>query len=696
LNLRIVTVATKELINTDTYLYLKDTVKENLNRDLITLGADDTWNGGDLTQSPGGGKKVVYLKEYLNSNKFSFDDYMLFCDGGDTFCNSVITDTDILDILPYECIFAGESSYWPDWDLSEKFGSEDDHGVYRFLNSGLFIGRTNYIKELLNKYSLLDYDYADTKKSELVDDQYYYQNIYLEESKICIDYDQKYFKCLGPIFDPNGIIEVGNSYFVHANGNAKQWYEENIVAPVVAGLPVMTSLPVTKGVEGPSISKSSDTSDFGCIIITLDRDETDAKIPGLLEMNPMLSKDNIHILEGVKGTDVDKTYLDERGWSLFPWRVDDSRMYYKWYNADLNSSDIGCGISHAMSWDLSVKLDYKYTLILEQDFIPVEPIDLDLYDFPDEVGLIYLDRIKIIKDAMEVPYGNGYVKDNIISNMGWVYPSKSYNLTAYILTRVGAKSLQDQNFYDKIMISDEFVPACYGKTDRDDLMKIIMPDLIAVAPENGFQWFQQESEEGMVEYKTPRIDTSILPSIQNKDWNLLIEPVDLYMYSIPLLHKEWCDWIIQEAEKINQWSAGRHTFYSTYDILLQNIDEKLNTDYCNMLQEYMVESATHFYQLDGEQWGNLKFENFLVKYSTDTQPSLGVHHDSSLLSTVMTLNDKSEFIGGGTWFARQQNLHFGRVGHLSVHPGNITHKHGARAVTSGTRYVIISFSNYNE
>jgi hypothetical protein len=27
----------------------------------------------------------------------------------------------------------------------------------------------------------------------------------------------------------------------------------------------------------------------------------------------------------------------------------------------------------------------------------------------------------------------------------------------------------------------------------------------------------------------------------------------------------------------------------------------------------------------------------------------------------------------------------------TLHPGNITHKHGARPVTEGTRYVVVSF-----
>lgn len=28
---------------------------------------------------------------------------------------------------------------------------------------------------------------------------------------------------------------------------------------------------------------------------------------------------------------------------------------------------------------------------------------------------------------------------------------------------------------------------------------------------------------------------------------------------------------------------------------------------------------------------------------------------------------------------------------MTLHPGSITHKHGARPVTEGTRYVVVSF-----
>ena len=55
-----------------------------------------------------------------------------------------------------------------------------------------------------------------------------------------------------------------------------------------------------------------------------------------------------------------------------------------------------------------------------------------------------------------------------------------------------------------------------------------------------------------------------------------------------------------------------------------------------------------------------------------------------------------EYEGGGTWFRRQKKLIKNNIGYATLHPGNITHKHGARAVTKGTRYIIVSFMENGE
>jgi len=713
LQLRIVTVATKELVNTTAYKYLKDSLDKS-DHEFITLGANDYWNGGDLTRFPGGGKKVIYLKEYLNSTKFDYDDYLLFCDGGDTFCNAEISISDVNSILPNELVFATETSYWPNWDLKEEFESLSTSFAYhnKYLNSGLFIGRTNYIKSLLNEYDLIKYDYQETGAPETVDDQYYYQKIFLDnKNKITLDYTQKWFQCLGPISDNT---KIGNSKFVHANGNAKEWYDTNIlpveIEPSIDDLPSITPRGLdtkvdlqktSTGVRGPRLENSDSDlkplweesftkhplGKIGCYVITIHPEETEKRIKELKKYVPILKDINVIIVNGIRGEKVSTEVLNKKGWRLHPWKLNFHHL--DWYHRDINDMEVGCALSHAGVWDSAVENDFDFTFVFEEDFDTSEIFDLDLYKFPDEVDLIYINRIKNEPNALELPYKK-------IEDVEWSYPSKSYNTSSYILSRKGAKSLQDQNLYDKIMPVDEFLCACYGKADRHDLQRIIFPDLVAIATQDHSDWFKQKDDIGVDGgiHKRPNFPASVSPPLRNKNWNLLINPVDNYLYEIPFISKEWCSWLIQEAENLNQWTEGRHDFYATYDILLEKLNPQINEYYSNALQEYMIGSAKHFYQLEGDNWNKMKFENFVVKYSAETQPALGVHHDSSLISTVLTLNDKSEFEGGGTWFPRQELLHFGNVGHLSVHPGNITHKHGAKPVTSGNRYVLITFSNY--
>ena len=99
--------------------------------------------------------------------------------------------------------------------------------------------------------------------------------------------------------------------------------------------------------------------------------------------------------------------------------------------------------------------------------------------------------------------------------------------------------------------------------------------------------------------------------------------------------------------------------------------------------------GVHNYHLDGARWLQLNSENFIIKYSLEKQGYLSLHHDQSVLSSVLTLNE--DFEGGGTFFFRQQKTIIGKTGEMSLHPGMVSHRHGARPITSGVRYVIVSF-----
>ena len=177
---------------------------------------------------------------------------------------------------------------------------------------------------------------------------------------------------------------------------------------------------------------------------------------------------------------------------------------------------------------------------------------------------------------------------------------------------------------------------------------------------------------------------------QSKDWELVVNEIEgKEIFSWPLVTQEFCNDIIRDAENYGQWTSGRHENYSTHDILLDSF--QYNQLYNSILEEYAHPVVKWIWKCSGIQWDNIVSENFIVKYDTVSdgwQNNLGVHHDASDYTFVLTLNN--EFEGGGTWFPRQKVLLKNEVGHVALHP-TITHRHGARSVTEGIRYVLISF-----
>ena len=81
----------------------------------------------------------------------------------------------------------------------------------------------------------------------------------------------------------------------------------------------------------------------------------------------------------------------------------------------------------------------------------------------------------------------------------------------------------------------------------------------------------------------------------------------------------------------------------------------------------------------------------MIRYTTDTQGHLDLHHDNAVISSVLTLN--KDFTGGGTYFYNQKKTHKGEVGNITLHPGQVTHRHGGVPVHSGKRYILVSFCN---
>lgn len=147
----------------------------------LNIGKDIPWKGSDMT-GPGGGQKINMLKEYIKD--LPYYDVVLFVDGYDVFSTENIEEI-VRRYLEFKCkvVFACEETCWPDQSIAEYFPKSET--PYRYLNSGLFIGRVDEIRNILSNH-INDWD----------DDQLYYHKEFLSgKHDIKLDYESHIFQC---------------------------------------------------------------------------------------------------------------------------------------------------------------------------------------------------------------------------------------------------------------------------------------------------------------------------------------------------------------------------------------------------------------------------------------------------------------------------------------------------------------------
>jgi len=168
----------------------------------------------------------------------------------------------------------------------------------------------------------------------------------------------------------------------------------------------------------------------------------------------------------------------------------------------------------------------------------------------------------------------------------------------------------------------------------------------------------------------------------------MTEDIGPNIAEFPLFTQEFCTELIELAETKGEWTVGRHEFYPTNDMLMEDLGMK--EIYTRVIREFVAPLATWYFTLEGQGWDTVEDETFIIRYRPDRQGQLSVHHDYSSYTIGVKLND--EFEGGGTFFPKYQvNAMPKRNGNAFLHPGMITHRHGGRPVYSGTRYINVSF-----
>jgi GR25 family glycosyltransferase involved in LPS biosynthesis len=190
----------------------------------IVLGLHREWHGGNMAIGIGGGQKINFLKEHLENIKEN--KLLVFTDSYDVIANNHIN----ILIEKYKekydgkIVFGSECSCWPDTNLALKYPNQEIKNKY--LNSGVFIGYVNDIKEI-----------TKVEIENNADDQLYYTKRYFErlenDKKIILDYDNNLFMCMNGDLNrmeldkskscvtvKNNKNEVKRPIFLHGNGPA--------------------------------------------------------------------------------------------------------------------------------------------------------------------------------------------------------------------------------------------------------------------------------------------------------------------------------------------------------------------------------------------------------------------------------------------------------------------------------------------
>lgn len=170
------------------------------------------------------------------------------------------------------------------------------------------------------------------------------------------------------------------------------------------------------------------------------------------------------------------------------------------------------------------------------------------------------------------------------------------------------------------------------------------------------------------------------------------------VWQFPIFREEFCDGLIKTADMYGKWSPGNdvtadprlgsgHENYPTQDIHMNQLG--LGEFWETVVRKYYskVMSKLYAYQSKGYNIA------FVVRYKFGEQIKLAPHHDASVYTTNIALNTEGvDYEGGGCKFIyKNLSVVDNKKGFAMLHPGKLSHYHEGLPISSGTRYILVSF-----
>ena len=274
----------------------------------------------------------------------------------------------------------------------------------------------------------------------------------------------------------------------------------------------------------------------------------------------------------------------------------------------------------------------------------------------------YIGEVSTLRNLFSLDIANGY-DDQLYCQENWLNNQKRLSLTldyeGYIFqSHEPALKMKDGLLYN----SKTFCYPCVYHGNGGDEAKVV------------FNKYYDQLHNGAEA-------TELSNPVYLKDVGKILH-LEKDMLIVDFMTQSQCERLIEIGDAHAGWAPMEGDKFPAYEIRIKELGNDLWTELAQHWKEY-IHPVIENYWKPIEMYGMR--DAFIMRYSVDTQRSLPLHHDASLVTGSVKLNDN--YKGASLEYPRQNiNNDDVPVGKMILFPGQVTHGHQCTTIEEGVKY----------